>query len=128
MLAGFGQDAVNQSRYLERYAHCPAYTNTYTKYFPLGDDVFPRMLEELRRARRYIFIEYFIIEHGIFWDSIVEILKEKHAAGVDVRVIYDDVGCIYKLPMSYAKRFEAETGIPCCVFNPVPPHFIHSHE
>ncbi len=117
LLAGFGQDAVNQSRYLERYAHCPAYTNTYTKYFSLGDDVFPRMLEELRRARRYIFIEYFIIEHGIFWDSIVEILKEKHAAGVDVRVIYDDVGCIYKLPMSYAKRFEEETGIPCCVFN-----------
>ena len=116
-LARFGRDAVNQSRYLERYARCPAYANTRTEYFPLGDAVFPRMLEELKKAERYIFIEYFIIEHGIFWDAIVEVLRERYAAGVDVRVIYDDVGCLYKLPMGYAKKFEAATGIPCCVFN-----------
>ena len=70
----------------------PGHTNTYTHYFPLGDDVFPAMLEELRKAEKYIFLEYFIISPGIFWDSMVEILKEKHAAGVDVRVIDDDVG------------------------------------
>ncbi|MCI9425385.1 MAG: cardiolipin synthase [Flavonifractor sp.] len=116
-LAPFGRDAVNQARYLERYAHCPAYSNTWTRYFPLGDDVFPVLLEELRRAERYIFIEYFIIEPGVFWDSIVEILKEKKAAGVDVRVIYDDVGSLFTLPMAYARKFEAETGIPCCDFN-----------
>ena len=116
-LSRFGQDAVNQSRYLEHYARCPAYTNTYTEYFSLGDYAFPRILEELKKAEKYIFIEYFIIEHGIFWDSIVDILKEKHAAGVDVRVIYDDVGSLFTLPMNYARKFEAETGIPCCVFN-----------
>ena len=116
-LAPYGRNAVNQARYLEQYAHCPAYTNTCTRYFPLGDDVFPVMLEELRRAERYIFLEYFIIEKGLFWDSIVEILKEKQAAGVDVRVIYDDVGSLFTLPMAYARKFEAETGIPCCVFN-----------
>ena len=108
-LAPFGRDAVNPARYLERYAHCPAYSNTWTRYFPLGDNVFPVLLEELRRAERYIFIEYFIIEPGVFWDSIVEILKEKKAAGVDVRVIYDDVGSLFTLPMAYARKFEAET-------------------
>ena len=56
-LAPFGRDAVNQARYLEQYAHCPAYSNTWTRYFPLGDDVFPVLLDELRRAERYIFIE-----------------------------------------------------------------------
>ena len=116
-LQPFGRDAVVQSRYLEQYARCPAYTNTRTEYFPLGDDAFPRMLEELRKARRYIFLEYFIIERGVFWDSIVEVLRERRAAGVDVRVIYDDVGCLDKLPTRYAREFEAETGIPCCVFN-----------
>ena len=113
----FGAEEANLSRYLEQSARCPAYTNTWTQYFPLGDDVFPVMLEELRKAEKYIFLEYFIIAPGVFWDSVVEILKEKHAAGVDVRVIYDDVGSLNTLPMNYARKFEAETGIPCCFFN-----------
>ena len=116
-LAGLGDDAVNQARYLEQYARCPVYANTRTRYFPLGDDAFPAMLEALRAARHYIFLEYFILAPGLFWDSIVEVLKEKKAAGVDVRVIYDDVGCLATLPADYAAKFEAETGIPCCCFN-----------
>ena len=103
-LRPFGADAVNQARYLEHYARCPVYTNTYTHYFPLGDDVFPAMLEELRKAEKYIFLEYFIISPGIFWDSMVEILKEKHAAGVDVRVIYDDVGSLNTLADEYINQ------------------------
>ena len=112
----YGSDAVNQSRYLEQYAHCPAYRNTEAVYFPLGDDVFPRMLEELKRAERYIFIEYFIIEPGVFWDSILAILEEKARAGVDVRVIYDDIGSLFTLPKDYAAQLEKK-GIRCCVFN-----------
>ncbi len=117
ILSPYGEDARNQASYVEQYARCPVYTNSYTRYFPLGDDAFPVMLEELRKAERYIFLEYFIISPGLFWDSVVEILKEKHAAGVDVRVIYDDVGSLNTLPMNYARKFEAETGIPCCFFN-----------
>ncbi len=116
-LSGFGADAVNQARYLEQYARCPVYTNTATEYFSLGDYAFPRMLRELRRAERYIFLEYFIISPGVFWDSIVEVLKEKKAAGVDVRVLYDDVGCLNTLPANFARSFEEQTGIPCCAFN-----------
>ena len=112
----YGADAVNQARYLERFAHCPLYTNTEAKYYPLGDDVFADMLEALRGAERYIFLEYFIIGRGLFWNSILEILEEKARAGVDVRVIYDDVGCLYTLPKNYPRELERK-GIRCQVFN-----------
>lgn len=112
-----GPDSVQQARYLERYAHCPVYQNTVTEYFPLGDDAFPRMLDELRAAQRYIFLEYFIIEPGIFWDSVLEILTEKAENGVDVRVIYDDIGCMFTLPQNYAAELERTTKIRCCAFN-----------
>lgn len=112
----YGTDAVNQSRYLESYAHCPLCVNTDTKYYPLGDDVLADMLEALRGAKQYIFLEYFIIDRGVFWDSILEILEKKARAGVDVRVIYDDVGCLYTLPKNYWRELE-EKGIRCRVFN-----------
>ncbi|MBU5435050.1 cardiolipin synthase [Pseudoflavonifractor sp. MSJ-37] len=119
-LRPFGQDAVNQSRYLEQYAHGPAYSNTEAVYFPLGDDLFPRMLEELEKAERYIFLEYFIIQEGTFWDAILEVLERKAAAGVDVRVIYDDIGSLFTLPVRYAEKLEAR-GIRCCAFNRMAP-------
>ena len=115
-LAPFGRDAVNQSRYLEEQAHSPLYSNTETRYFPLGDDSFRPMLAELRKAEKYIFLEYFIIAPGKFWNAILEILEEKAAAGVDVRVIYDDVGCLYTLPKDYAKTLR-DKGIRCYAFN-----------
>lgn len=115
-LADFGRDAVNQSRYLEEYAHCPLYTNTWTQYYSLGDDAFEPMLNELRQATKYIFLEYFIITPGKFWNSVLEILEEKVAEGVDVRVIYDDVGSLYTLPRHFDRELEAK-GIRCRAFN-----------
>lgn len=115
-LIDFGKDAVNQSRYLEEYAHCPLYTNTWTHYYPLGDDALESMLTELRRATKYIFLEYFIITPGKFWNSILEILEEKVAEGVDVRVIYDDVGSLYTLPRHFDRELEAKS-IRCRAFN-----------
>ena len=115
-LCHLGADAVNQAYYLERMAYCPVYGNTEAEYFRLGELCFPRMLEELRRARQYIFLEYFIIAEGKMWNEILQILAEKAAAGVDVRVIYDDVGCIFTLPRNYDTALE-EMGIKCCVFN-----------
>ena len=115
-LLPLGEDAASQARYLENFAHCPAYTNTETEYFPLGDLAFPRMLEELRKARRYIFLEYFILQPGLFWDSILDILKEKAAQGVEVRLIYDDMGCMFTLPRDYNEQM-TRYGIQCRVFN-----------
>lgn len=119
-LAGFGQDAVNQSRYIEEHGFCPLYTNTATQYYPLGDKVMEPLLEALRGAEKYIFLEFYIIAPGRFWDSVLEILTEKARQGVDVRVIYDDVGSIYTLPKDYEKTLEAN-GIQCRVFNPFIP-------
>ena len=62
------------------------------------------MLEELRKAERYIFLEYFIIQPGVFWDSVLEILEEKAAQGVVVRLIYDDMGCMFTLPRDYNEQ------------------------
>ena len=124
-LLPLGEDAAGQARYLERFAHCPAYTNTETEYFALGDLVFPRMLEELKKAERYIFLEYFILQPGVFWDSILDILEEKAAHGVEVRLIYDDMGCIFSLPRDYNEQLAAR-GIQCRVFSPVQP-FVSTH-
>lgn len=111
-----GVVAGNHARYLERYGHCPAYRDTRCDYYPLGDDFLQPLLEALRGAERYIFLEYFIITPGEFWDSVLEILKEKAAQGVDVRVIYDDFGCMYTLPSHYDRELE-ESGVKCVVFN-----------
>ena len=111
--------AVN-SRFLYQVSGFPVYDNTETEYFSLGDDAWPRMLEELKKAEKYIFLEYFIIGQGIMWDNILEILKEKAAAGVDVRVMYDDFGCIQTLPGNYPKQLR-KLGIQVKVFNPFLP-------
>lgn len=116
VLEPMGRDAVNQAYYLEQYAHCPVYQNTLTDYYALGDDVFPDMLAELERAEKYIFMEYFIVQPGRFWNSVLDILERKARAGVDVRVLYDDVGSLYTLPKNYDKELEAR-GVKCCVFN-----------
>ena len=115
-LLPLGEDAASQARYLENYAYAPAYTNTETEYFALGDLAFPRMLEELKKAKHYIFLEYFIIQPGQFWDSILDILEEKAAQGVEVRLIYDDMGCMFTLPRDYNEQMAAR-GIQCRVFN-----------
>lgn len=112
--------AANQSRYITDYAFCPIYKNTSSEYLNLGERKFERLIEELKKAKHYIFLEYFIIEEGIMWNTILDILKEKAAQGVDVRVIYDDFGCLFLLPTGYDKKLEA-MGIKCCVFNPFIP-------
>lgn len=111
-----GEDAGNMARYLERVAHCPVYGNTETEYFPLGEVQFVSILQELKKAERYIFLEFFILEPGKMWDSILEILEEKAAAGVEVRVLYDDIGCMFTLPRDYAHELR-KRGIRCHVFN-----------
>lgn len=110
---------AGQMRYLARRGY-PVYQNTQAEYFPLGDLNFPVILEELRKAEHYIFLEYFIVQEGVMWNSILEILKEKAAAGVDVRFIYDDVGSLFKLPGGYWRTME-EAGIRCISFNPFVP-------
>lgn len=115
-----GEDAGRMVRYLEQTVNCPVYGNTQTKYYPLGDDCYGDILTALEGARRYIFIEYFIIEEGKLWNSVLEVLRRKAGEGVEVRVIYDDVGSIFTLPADYPARLE-KLGIHCRVFNRMVP-------
>ncbi|MCI8524894.1 MAG: cardiolipin synthase [Oscillospiraceae bacterium] len=118
--AAISPEAAMQSRYLAGVACCPVCDRTETAYYSCGEDAFGDMLQAIARAERYIFLEYFIIEEGRMWGRMLELLRKKAAAGVDVRVIYDDFGCITKLPAGYYKRLEA-VGIQACAFNPYIP-------
>ena len=75
--------------YLNRSGCFPAFAETETTFFPLGEDKFEAMLRELAKAEKYIFMEYFIIEEGYMWGRILDVLQRKAAEGVDVRVMYD---------------------------------------
>lgn len=111
-----------QLHYLSRHAGFPVYENPEGgfDYYPLGDDGFPVILQEMKKARKFIFLEYFIIARGTMWDQMHEVLKQKAADGLDVRVMYDDLGSFSTLPMSYARTLEKE-GIRCIPFNRISP-------
>lgn len=95
--------AAAQAKMLCEISESHLFTNTKQHYFPLGEDMFAAMLEDLQKAEHFIYMEYFIVEEGKFWDSILEVLKSKATAGVDVRVLYDDIGCMMTLPGDYHK-------------------------
>jgi len=111
---------VPQISYLQNYAGFPIYSNNETTYLSPGEEKFVQLLEELKKAETYIFMEYFIVQEGKMWNSILEILKEKASKGVKVRLIYDDFGCFFLLPKDYKKELE-KYGIDCSIFNPFKP-------
>lgn len=110
----------HQSAYITSYAGYPVYRNTSAEYFQIGDDMFPVLVNELEKAKKYIFIEYFIINDGVMWRTILDILEKKAKEGVDVRLIYDGFGCLSTLPVGYYKKLR-DKGIKCGVFNPFRP-------
>ena len=99
--------AAAQAKMLCNISESHIFTNTKQHYFPLGEDMFAAMLEDLKKAESFIYMEYFIIEEGKFWNSILDILQEKAAAGVEVRVLYDDIGCMMTLPGDYHKTLRS---------------------
>ncbi len=109
-----------QFSYISDTAGFPFYKNTGFDYYPVGEDGYPVMLEELRKAERFIFMEYFIIEPGKMWDSFMEIFEEKIRQGVEIRVMYDDMGSMNTLPLSFVYEME-QKGIKCMPFNRINP-------
>ena len=108
------------AQYVRKYGPYPAWDNTRVRYFGVGDTFFASMVKDLQKAERFIFLEYFIIAKGSLWDEIFAILKEKAAQGVDVRVIYDDVGSMGKLPRHFAQELR-RAGIRVMAFNTMRP-------
>ena len=114
--------AAGQMHYIRKCAGYPVYEGTTATYFKSGEENFPILLQELKKAKHFIFMEYFIVEEGEMFDAILEVLKEKVAEGVDVRFIYDDFGSVTVLPYKYYERME-RSGIQCEAFNKFIPIF-----
>ncbi len=113
-------DVANLANYLYNCGGYPVYQNSYIKYFELGELKFERMVTELKKAEKFIFMEYFIIEEGYMWDTILKILEEKAEHGVDVRVTYDGTCSILHLPYKYLKKFK-NSKIKFKIFSPIRP-------
>jgi len=119
-LRAMDKHIANQSYYIEDSANWPVYKGTTTTYFSVGEDMYKEMMLKLENAEKFIFMEYFIMKPGKMWDSILAVLEKKVKAGVDVRIIYDDMGCVTTLPAKYYKKLQSK-GIKCAAFNPFRP-------
>ncbi len=116
------EHVAGQAHYIANSAGFPIHKNTTVQYHKIGEESYDVLIKELKKAKHFIFMEYFIIEEGIMWNSILEVLEEKAKAGLDVRLMYDDVGCLTLLPYGYGNQLEAK-GIKCIAFNPFTPIF-----
>jgi cardiolipin synthase len=96
------------------------YDNSSVQYFPNGQDQFAKLVKVLKNARSSIFIETYILDKGYMWDTIRQILVEKSAQGVDVRLIYDDFGSMLNIEENYPETLQ-QLGIQTRTFNPMTP-------
>jgi len=114
---GFGARTIN---YVQETTHLIATPNNRVKYYKSGEVFFPAFLEALKQAEKFIYLEFFIIKNDSWWKKIYEVLKQKAADGVDVRILYDDMGCLGTLPSYYDVSLQKE-GINCRIFNRLNP-------
>ncbi|MDD5949356.1 MAG: cardiolipin synthase [Lachnospiraceae bacterium] len=108
------------ANYISYSSGHPVYDHTVATYFPLGEDKFKQLLVELSNAKKFIFMEYFIIKDGIMWDSVLEILKKKVKEGVEVRVMYDGLCTFTDVPANYPKVLR-KYGIQTKVYGAIKP-------
>lgn len=101
-------------------SNAEVYEHTDSQFFASGEEMWQQMLEDLKRAEKFIFLEYYIVEEGLMWDSMLEILEEKAAQGVEVKMLYDDIGCMVTLPGDYTVYLRSK-GINAHKFNKVIP-------
>ncbi len=111
---------ANMISYLRKVSNSAVHTNTTARYYPSGESAFDVILQELSAAKHYIFIEFFIVDQGYMWETILEILRAKVREGVEVRIMYDGMSDYFRLPVHYARHLNEE-GIKCQVFSPIVP-------
>lgn len=115
-LKGEDRIAYSQAKMLTEISYSHLFSGTEQTYFSSGESMRDAMIADLRQAKKFILLEYFIIEEGKFWGEILDVLKCKVKEGVDVRVIYDDIGCIGTLPGNY-DRILNSYGIKTVIFS-----------
>ncbi len=117
--------AASLCKYISITNTHPLYNNSEVTYFPSGEEKFKELLKQLKKAKKYIFLEFFIVEEGNMWGQVLEILAEKVKEGVEVRLMYDGTCEFFLLPRDYPARLEA-LGIKCKVFSKITP-FVSTH-
>ena len=111
---------AGQARYISDWARYPVYKNTSVEFHAQGEIAFEALKSELRKAEKFIFMEYHAIELSQCFLELEEILAERAKNGVEVRLFYDDVGSLTFICPNFVQRME-EKGIHCQVFNPLIP-------
>ncbi len=124
-LSAESPETASLVHYLNQSGTFPVTTGNRVTYYPLGEDKFAALLEDLKRAEKFIFLEYFIVDEGKMWGSMLQILADKAKAGVDVRVLYDGTCAISLLPYHYPEML-GKLGIRCKMFSPIVP-FVSTH-
>lgn len=117
-LKGENPKVAKMCRYIQNTSNMGVFINTDTKFYPCGEYFFLDYLEDLKSAKEYIFLEYFIISHGKMWNDILDILKYKAKQGVEIRLMYDDMGTISLLERHYDNYLNS-LGIKTIIFNKV---------
>ncbi len=110
-----------ESRYVKNMTGFSAYKNTSVEYFDNGEDFYRDAIREAKNAKKFIFIQYFVIDQGMWWNRVLEVLREKVKEGVDVRVVFDDMGSIAVLPRYYERTLK-NWGIKAMAFNKIRLH------
>ena len=108
------------ARYTWAHGRFPLYDNTAARYLPSGEASLEAMLEDLRAAKDFIFLEFFIIEEGYMWGRVLKVLEDKAAEGVEVRLLYDGTCALFRLPYRYPEML-GKLGIKCKMFSPIRP-------
>ena len=108
------------ARYTWEHGRFPLYDNTAARYLPSGEASLEAMLEDLRTAKDFIFLEFFIIEEGYMWGRVLKVLEDKAAEGVEVRLLYDGTCALFRLPYRYPEML-GKLGIKCKMFSPIRP-------
>ncbi len=119
-LEALDRPSASHSRYLWHRVGYPVYENTQVKYYPQAPAALEDMKEALKQAKDFIFMEYFIVEDESSFRELEAILVEKVRQGVEVRLMYDDIGSVGKVNLLFARRLKHQ-GIRCQPFNPAIP-------
>lgn len=117
---GMDLSIANQSKYISNVAHYSAHFGSDVRYFSDASDCFKSMVEDIKNATKFVFMEYHAIEDCEYFEELVQILEQKSKAGIDVRIIYDELGSLFFINKDFAKDMQAR-GINCRVFNPIMP-------
>lgn len=111
--------AFKQSQYIQNSVNMPLYENCTTKYLHDGETYFKEMFDMIKKAKKYIFMEYFIFKEGKIWDKLFNLLKEKAREGVEIKILYDDMGCLDRFKDKNTFKKLANYNIEALPFNRV---------